>query len=312
MLKRNTNTVVIITTIIVAAVLTLSLGLKLGLKKTVFYFSDDSYSPRYIKYYEADYEWTKSAKKWNEEDTKVIRDLYSDVCNFLNTEYQANLPGGLKFNVYSSSVTDEIAKQTSDFSCGALCYNGNIYVDENFVKEELDDQTTYILVHEIIHLLRNPYSYNVFSLKLKSEVCGEYLEEAVIDSLARRYMLSKNPALDVTILNSAYKYIRLCVDLLQIDVPDLFKYFFENDIEGLQKKVDKLAQKYLICNGSAFEKYSSMIDEMQLYKETLIEDRMSAVMSFIAVITPKEQYEAFAERAAENNIDASMYKDVMH
>ena len=269
--------------------------------QTVYRFSDDTYQPQYLAYYDANMQWTQNAKKVEDKVQAEVNEIAEDLCNFLNNDLDADWKVE-PIEAYATNVTKAFEQQTTTITYGACYYEYKIFVDEAFLAKGLDNQAQYIIAHELIHYL---YHLNngdeTFAIYEQERYCGWYLNEAVVDALARRYIVNRHPEMKEENDESSYHLIRLFVDLLQIEIP-VFQYFFRSDIEGLKEAVDKHVEQYVICEGSPFEKMVSMMNEITTVKE-LQSDRASAIMPLLAVTTSSKHADEFLNKSKEEGLE---------
>jgi len=108
-----------------------------------------------------------------------------------------------------------------------------------------------------------------------------------------------------------YKYIRMSVDLMYLQCPSLFKYFFEGDISSLKKEFDDKATKRVLCIGSPFEKLLSMMDET-IENSELVSDRLSAELTLFAITTSSEYVDEFLSITDEEDINVETFVPYMY
>ena len=278
--------------------------------QTVYRFSDNSYQPQYITYREADMKWTKTAEKVENQIQTEINQIAEDLCDFLNNDFEAEWKVE-PIETYAANITEILQQQTTTLTYGACYYEEKIFVDKAFLQNGLDNQAQYMIVHELIHYLYYLNSGSkVFAIYEQGMYCGKYLDEAIVDALAKKYMLARHPEMEQKSDKSHYTLIRLFVDLQQLEIP-VFQYFFRNDIQGMKEAVDEHVEKYVLCEESPFEKMISMMDEIVMFQE-LQSDRASAIMTLLALTTSSEHAEMFVNKAEKAGINAEEFVPYMY
>ena len=275
--------------------------------KTIPSFSDNSYIPipraKGIEDYE-ELDWMKAATKLDNEYQNAVKQICEDLCTYLNTEYGAGWEVE-DIEAYSTNVQENLS------GLGACYYKGKIYIDPEFLSNGLNDQFTYIIAHELIHFM---YEKNVgvrfFTYDLGNCRYGEYMSEAFTDILAIKYAKYKNPDAE---LIGGYETERVYIDALSISIPDIYKYFFENDIEGFSKDFINHSEKYVVCEGAVFLKFLSMIDDTRYSDDPELRGNIASVMiSFIASITSYEDREKFAKAIESICETPQMFEMIMY
>jgi len=191
---------------------------------SIKYFSDDSYLIQEKHLIDINIMWEREPQKLDNIFQNSINTLCKDVLEFLNTEFDLNWKT-LPIEAYFSNVQSSIS---GSLVYGACYYNGKIYIDELLVNEGIDSiRLNYVVAHELLHYLYDINSrVTKFAIQKEDLYVGGFLEEAFVDSLARRYIIAKYPNLSTNDITSGYKYIRLNIDLLELAIPDIFQYFF--------------------------------------------------------------------------------------
>ena len=125
-------------------------------------------------------------------------------------------------------------------------------------------------------------------------------------------MINRFPNIDRQIFKCAYKNIRLNVDLMAIAIPEIYSYFLDYDIYGMQNAIDDYVSKRVYCYDSAFVKWASMNDEcFNESSQDIIDDRMSSICTLYAFIIPKSKSDTFVNRAKEDEIDLEEFVQYM-
>ena len=260
-------------------------------KKYIPYFSEDCSS---LEFYKEFAEFPKNVEEIGVADAELqaqVDKLLEELVNFLNEEYSANW----KYSNICMKIADmeKVSSEVNNSLQYRAMYNdGAIWVQESFVAGDLQSnhQAYYVIAHEMLHYL---YRYNggeMFCLKKevndKVYVCGAALEEAIVDELARRFAISKG--FDSSEISSAYKYVRNAIDILSITEPDVFQYFFRDDIEGFREEFNLKVEECIKVDGDQFEKFCHLMNSIVLNPN---EKNKSYMFSLLIVITPKEYYE---------------------
>ena len=276
---------------------------------TLPYFSEEIQIETGVFDFQMD--WTKTEKMEAAKSLqKEINQLSEDICYFFNLELGANWEPK-PVEVIKGEVTRNMGS-----GIAACYYDGKIFIDKSYNDNKLQGEFKFLVVHELIHFLShsNNGENARFAIQEDDGYIGVYLEEAFVDSLARKYMLARDPDVSERDMVGGYNQIRMMVDLLQLSLNDTYIYFFNNDIEGLKQKVDKLATRNMVCLGSAFEKWTYLMD--LTYASNNIGDlneKVSILLSFMAVNTPAEKASEFTSRLEIEGIkEAEMFIPAMY
>lgn len=276
---------------------------------TLAYFSTGDYEPVYSEIKIEEQSWFADAVKAEEDFQVEVNNLSEDLCQYINEIYDMSWKA-VPIDSYVANVTENIPDNTP-IKYGACYYKGKLYIDSS-LGNKLKGQLRYVVSHELFHYLYEINSKKErFALKNGDLYTGVYLEEAFIDSLAKKYMLMNFPDMDENLLKSGYKIPRLCVDLMELSIPNLFFYFLNNDIQGMQKEIDRYSKTKLVCEESSFEIWASLIDECILTNdENVLSDRVSLLLTYTAYLTPKEREKYFLSRGEEEGMDLSIFEEL--
>lgn len=284
----------------------------------VRYFSDDSYNPTCYnsQTMPSNEEWYENGKELDTEFKKQVNELLVDECNYINEKWEKDWHSK-PVEVYSLNVIDSVSTENTKYGAFYDLGHGTIFIDDTLIGE-LEGQLRYIIAHELIHYLYEINSEEVgYRFAIQSPdgnyYIGDKLDEAFTDSIARKYMISRYSNIDRNIFKCRYKYSRLNVDLMAMAVPEIYSYYLDHDIYGMQSAIDDYVCKRVYCEDSAFVKWASMNDEL-FYAESqdIIDDRMSAICTLDTFIIPKSKSDAFVNRAREDEIDLSEFVQYMH
>ena len=281
-------------------------------KYKIPFFSE--YAPvEYREYYKmGDFDLGQKANK--EENDKVNK-MCQDIVVYFNENYQANW----KYNpidCYITNVTEQMEKYDNGIGAMYVDREKKIFMDDSFVNAENKIQRDYVLSHELIHYLFESNNGHDFFLEKEGKKCGGYLEEAIVDMLSVRYTKHIHPDVSKEDLKSAYKYIRMFTDVLELSMPNYLTYFFKNDMEGLRREFNQLAEQHAYIKGDAFEKWIYLIDATYVcYVKGEVEYASTTCgyeISLLAVMTPKEKCDEFLtrvrnERSFDDEIEKYMY-----
>lgn len=274
---------------------------------TVPEFSDDTYECTYTKVSSVKFgpgDDITVRGKMDQTMQDYVNELCADLCLYLNTEF--------KISWSSSPVEVYLANVTEYVTTAKACYagNGKIYIGEQISINEIDDELHRIIVHELLHHLHNINIGKFFALyKNDVECCGVYLEEAFIDALAVRYMKNRVPQFEV----SGGYIERAYIELLELEIPDIYSYFFNSDISGLQEVFDKHASKFVTTVGSPFEKWCCMMDEAAKTQNMEYRDyRFSIIMSFMSLTTSRDSSDEFIKIFSSLGLDGSIFVPYMY
>lgn len=308
-IRKSLYLMVIVSIVIVIAIVVKNENQKNDLP-TLAYFSDGDYVPKCYEISIEEQAWFAEAENSKLTFQFDVNLLLDDLCQFMNEEYDANWDYE-PILVYVSDVTNNIDSDILKY--GACYYQGKIYIDLS-LGNELEGQLRYIVAHELLHYLydinTNNYVFALENNQAKGCYVGAYLNEAFIDALARKYMLKNDPDIEQDLLTSGYKYTRLLVDLMELSIPDLFMYFINNDIAGLQAEIDRCSREKLVCKDSPFIIWISFLDEIIVNRDTL-DDSLSLLLTYTAYLTPKEKFEDFKNRGEEEGVDLTIFKNIL-
>lgn len=238
----------------------------------------------------------------NVEWQTYINNLGKDVCEFLNT-----LGANWKYEdikVYSSNDLNIIVKNEG---IEGVYRNYAIYLYPKTINlldspQNLSNEKKQIIAHELIHYMRELNNEKIWFLLSNERKEGEYTgiqaEECFVDTLSVKYMKSKGWDGETSL---AYIYGDMSLELLELSIPNLFEFFFNNDVKGLEDEFNKLVFEHVnfqydnpfaywmclidyVISSSTIEKYASYF-----------QDNFFCELEITASICSKEKKEEYVE-----------------
>ena len=265
-------------------------------KKTLEYFVKDYYVPYHQFQIQFETELIDDATPVSKELQEFINNLIEEENNFFNS-----LGANWHYEPASVFLTKKLGDLTGNPHVCGMYINESIYINANEFTEpkELDPYTYCTICHEIVHYLyhlNDSSNLGVFVLLDKyNRVVGELVNEAFVDTLAKKFTASKGKKQFHS--DSMYGEIDLFVELLEISMPDIYKYFFNHDFNSFEKKLNELIRtnvKVKCKNPAAL--WCTFIDTNILGSEEEYNYTYRALLDIAASITPHKNRNEFFKK----------------
>lgn len=221
--------------------------------------------------------WNKNIDKTNNNETvpenvlkisenselgKRIHELGTDIVTYINEVY------GTRW-VYEYVVIGMYDFSNTEFSKYNAYYSTEDYVLYLNSDYQYDASgINYIVTHELIHYIRQ---LNIGTADFQydnTNGLGNFMMEALTDLLTIELFNETEDVQKFFINNSSYCYSVVSMQILQLSIPSLMKYYLENDMDSLEKEFNELSNKYVDYTGTTvdnpFINYLDIIDASQV------------------------------------------------
>lgn len=123
-----------------------------------------------------------------------------------------------------------------------------IYLNSNFSFEI--SGIDYILAHELIHYIRHLNIGTTNFHYKNTDVLGYYTMEALTELIVIDAFGGTEEVEKFFVNNSAYCYQVTTMKILRMSIPNLIKYYLNNDMSSFEKDFNKLSKKYVDFSGT--------------------------------------------------------------
>lgn len=247
-------------------------------KHTVPVYSDIKVGDLYHRTYEvANYDSAVGYAVHGKVDEDV-NNLLKEIVYFINQNYQVDY----RCKPIETVIVQKLPEELENTQYIAYYHSEKIYITEdscakfNCTVDELinNDQMKGVVVHELIHYVvelnkenQKPFAY-VESRGNDKYMCGQYLEEGIVDLLAKKFLLSTQNTEDseefeksINNDGSLYRTIRMQVELLELADIKVIESFLKDDFRKVEKEFNKKTAKYIKNSSSdSFEIFCCLMD----------------------------------------------------
>ena len=283
-----------------------------GKKHSIDYFSYDE--AVYYVPVSATVEIKEFPNPMDDETQERVNEIGRGICNYFNETYNANWRYE-EIKAYDLKLTK--LNKISSITYGALYSQGAIVLDTKALEQLNDLQLDYVIAHELTHYL---YDLNCkagnWRLEKNGTYCGFYFEEATVDMLAKEFTVSRHPEeVSEETFETGYKFIRMYAESLKVAIPDYPRFFFVDDIAGLEKEFNAISKQYVKGDSkNFFKKYLSLIDATLEANDSQRLSKLASVeLKFLYCITPAEKKEELNNVLASKDVTVvDSYAKYMH
>lgn len=151
--------------------------------------------------------------------------------------------------------------------------SGIMYINENPYYDLDEEILQYIYVRELIHYIRDLNVGTSNFIYPNQDALGKYSTGTLTDLLTMKFFGTKE-AEEFFLTKSCYSYSTVGMQILELAIPDLMKYYLLNDMKGLEKEYNSIAKKYVDMSkleiDNPFMNFLYMVDANQIaYKNFL-------------------------------------------